>query len=81
MFTKEDDAPLPDVGISSTSEAPNIQVGRHGVMKHLQGLNPHKVIGPDEISLRFLKEMASPITPALTLIFQASLEHGQIPDE
>ena len=81
VFTKEDDAPLPDLGISSTPDAPNIQVGRNGVMKLLQGLKPHKATGPDEISSRFLKEMASPITPALTLIFQASLEQGQIPDE
>ena len=50
-------------------------------MKLLQGLKPHKATGPDEISSRFLKEMASPITPALTLIYQASLEQGQIPDE
>ena len=50
-------------------------------MKLLQGLKPHKAIGPDEISSQFLKEMASPITPALTLIYQASLEQGQIPDK
>ena len=81
VFTKEDDAPLPDLGISSTPDAPNIQVGGNGVMKLLQGLKPHKATGPDEISSRFLKEMASPITPALPLIFQASLEQGQILDE
>ena len=50
-------------------------------MKLLRGLKPHKATGPNEISSRFLKEMASPITPALTPIYQASLEQGQIPDE
>ena len=80
VFT-EDDSPIPNLGTSSTPDAPNIQVGRNGVMKLLRGLKPHKATGPDEISSRFLKEMASPITPALTLIYQASLEQGQIPDE
>ena len=77
MFRKEDDSPLADRGISSTPDASNIQIGKNGVMKLLQGLKPHKAIGPDEISTRCLKEMASPIA----LILQASLEQGQIPDE
>ena len=68
MFTEDDDSPLPDLGTSNTPDAPNIQVGRNGVRKLLQGLKPHKATGPDEISSRFLKEMASPITQALTLI-------------
>ena len=80
-FTEEGDSPIPNLGASSTPDAPNIQVGRNDVMKLLQGLKPHKVTGPDEISSWFLKEMASPITPALTLIYQASLEQGQIPDK
>ena len=83
VFTEEGDSPIiiPNLGTSSTPDAPNIQVGRNGVMQLLRGLKPHKATGPDAISSRFLKEMASPITPALTLIYQASLEQGQIPDE
>ena len=81
VFTEEGDSPFPNLGTSSTPDAPNIQVGRNGVMKLLRGLKPHKATGPDKISSLFLKEMASPITPALTLIYQASLEQGQIPDE
>ena len=38
-------------------------------------------VGPDGISTRFMKEMATPLTPALTLIFQASLNQGQTPDD
>ena len=79
VFTEEGYSPIRNLGISSTPDAPNIQVGRNGVMKLLRGLKPHKATGPDEISSRFLKEMSSPITPALTLIYQASLEQGQIP--
>jgi hypothetical protein len=36
---------------------------------------------PDEISTKFLKEMAAPVTPALTFIFQASLNQGQTPED
>jgi hypothetical protein len=31
--------------------------------------NQHKATGPDEISTKFMKEMAAPVTPALTFIF------------
>ena len=50
VFTEEGDSPIPNLGTSSTLDAPNIQVGRNGVMKLLQGLKPHKDTGPDEIS-------------------------------
>jgi hypothetical protein len=34
-----------------------------------------------EISTKFLKEMAAPVTPAFTFIFQASLNQGQTPED
>ena len=79
VFTKEDESPLSDLGTTITPFAPNIHVDR--MMKLLQGLKRHKATGPDEISSRLIKKMASPITPTLTFIFQALLEQGQIPDE
>ena len=36
-------------------------------------LNPNEASGPDNISVRLLKETSSEIAPALALIFQASL--------
>ena len=52
-----------------------------GVKKLLSNLDPHKAIGPDSIPSRFLKEYADEITPALTLIFQASLQQGEVPQD
>ena len=49
--------------------------------KLLKNLKPHKATGPDDISPRFLKEMAEPLTPVLTLIFSASLHQGKAPDD
>ena len=81
VFTREDHSSMPDLGESKYPEAPSINVNVNGVRKLLQGLNPHKATGPDTISSRFLKEMAHPLAPALTVIFQASLDQGKIPDD
>ena len=56
-------------------------IQNNGVKKILEGLNPHKASGSDEISSRFLKEMAPSISPALTLIFQASYDQGTVPTD
>ena len=45
----------------------------------MKGLNPHKATGPDSIPGRLLKETAKEITPALTFIFQASINQSKIP--
>jgi len=58
VFTKEDYSPLPDLGKSPFQDAPQIQVTSNGVLKLMQGLNPHKATGPDSISSQFLREMA-----------------------
>jgi len=81
VFTKEDSSPLPDLGKSPFPDAPQIQVTSNGVLKLMQGLNPHKATGPDSIFSQFLREMAHPLAPALALVFQASLDQGKIPDD
>jgi hypothetical protein len=58
------------------SPFPNLeQIQPNGIKSLLSTLNPLKATGPDNISGRFLKEL----TPALTLIVQASLHQGQVP--
>ena len=52
-----------------------IQIQPNGIKSLFSALNPYKATGPDNISGRFLKEL----TPALTLLFQASLHQGQGP--
>ena len=39
----------------------------------------HKATGPDNLPARFLNEVAREIAPALTVIFQASLNQGTLP--
>ncbi|KAI8511872.1 hypothetical protein Bbelb_109720 [Branchiostoma belcheri] len=47
----------------------------------LQGLNPSKASGPDQIPPWFLKLTASEIAPVLTNIFQNSLNTAEIPKD
>ena len=72
---------FPDLGPGIAASVPSLRISEKGVQKILKGLNPHKATGPDQISLRFLKEMASTIAPFLTLIYQASHDQGQTPDD
>ena len=45
----------------------------------VNGLNPHKAAGPDNISPRILKELADEITPILQRIFKRSYDTGVVP--
>ena len=69
------------MGESPYHTAPDITVTEKGVLKLLNGLNPHKASGPDEISTRFLKTTATVIAPILTVIFQSSIDQGKVPDD
>ena len=46
----------------------------------MQQLDYSKAYGPDKIPGRLLKETANELSPPLTLIFQASLKQGQLPN-
>ena len=51
------------------------------MVKQLQNLNPSKATGPDNIPSRVLKEFASEIAPYLCIIFQQSIDLGQVPND
>jgi hypothetical protein len=60
---------------------PDINITASGVLKLLRNINLHTATGSDTIPGRLLKELATEITPALTLIFKASLHQGKIPEQ
>ena len=73
---------MPEKGQSPYPDMPDIHIGEAGVLKLLNNINSHKAIGPDGIPARLLHEYyASYIAPALTKIFQISVNTGTIPDE
>ena len=44
-------------------------------------LDPCKACGPDNIPTRFLKEKAAELAPSFTLLYQASINQGRVPNE
>ena len=58
-----------------------IIINEQGVKTLLDRLKPLKATGPDNISARFLREFASEIAPAHSLIYQLSLQQGSLPKD
>ena len=57
----------------------DINITNTGVEKLLNNLNPHKAAGPDNIRPMVLKELASKISPILSIIYNVSIKAGEIP--
>ena len=47
----------------------------------LKQVDPYKATGPDGIPPRLLKEVANELSPCLTLVFNASLQQGKLPND
>ena len=60
---------------------PEIRVTVAGVERPLASLNPRKVAGPDQVPTRILKEHAATLAPVLQIIFQQSLDTGDVPED
>ncbi|KAK3085883.1 hypothetical protein FSP39_009995 [Pinctada imbricata] len=59
----------------------DINVTPQGIEKLLKKLDPSKACGPDEIRTRILKELAHEISPILCIIYQKSLDTGDVPND
>ena len=59
---------------------PDLAINEEGVLKLLQGIDPRKALGPDEIPCRLLSGLAGEIAPAFTKLFQQSYNDSTIPD-
>ena len=59
----------------------DIEIDQKGIEKLLKNLDPTKACGPDGLSPRVLKELASEIAPILTIIFTSSLRTGIVPQD
>ena len=68
VFTKEETSTIPSLGHSTHPDLARITVSEERVQKLLGGLEIHSAAGPDDIPARLLKECASELAPALTLI-------------
>ena len=57
----------------------DIVVTKEGGTKLLNGLNPSKALGPDELHPRALKELATESCPLFAHLFQQSVDSGVSP--
>ena len=73
--------PCPLCQAAHTQKMRSFTINNKGVLKLLKDLNPHKAQGSDAIPSLFLKGCAEEIAPALTLVYQASIQQGTIPDD
>ena len=83
VFTKSN---IPSDQIPSLENNPYpvitpLLIEENSVRLLLQNLDSHKAQGPDGIPARFLKETSNHIAPALTLIFNASIQQGKLPTD
>ena len=57
----------------------SLAINKNGVTKLLQNSKVSKAAGPDGLPNCVLQECASEISPALTAIFQKSVDSGELP--
>jgi len=81
VFTQEDTSHIPTIDGTPYPTMKPFTITTHGILQLLRGLDPHKAQGPDNIPTRLLKDFAFELAPAVTLLFQASLKQGTVPQD
>ena len=73
---------MPRLNRSSYTTMSHITIDTSGVDNVLGKPNPHKATGPDDaIPAHLLCQQSTEVAPALSFVFQMSLDTGQIPDD
>ena len=80
VFKKDDGRPLPNMD-GAYPEMSRINVTRNGVELLLKKLNPKKAVGPDRVPTCILKDHADIMSCILQVIYQKSLDTGNVPKD
>ena len=81
VFTIEDNSTLPAFPSRTSKSISSIMISEEKMLKVLLSLNKSKSPGPDTIHPRILKELAHEISYPLTILFNTTMKHGQIPKD
>ncbi|WAR07916.1 hypothetical protein MAR_017874, partial [Mya arenaria] len=81
VFTRDESNPQLDTSKISKSHILPLTITTKGFEKLLTGINTSKVLGPDKISNLVLKTCTKQIAPALSTIFQFSVDTGTLPSD
>ena len=82
VFSSPCDKEYPPADLSAEPNTLNsITVSKNGVLKLLLGINESKATGPDDIPGKLLKSCAHELHEVFTILFQKSLDLGEIPDD
>ena len=84
VFTKENMNNIPDFYPNEFSNGVSIsdlRVTPEAVAKKLKELDPSKAQGPDKIPARVLKELSNELAYPISVLFNTSLETGELPDD
>ena len=80
VFNKNEHTQVPLLGRSAPF-MDDIVDSKDGLIKFLIGLTPSKVLGPDELHHRVLKELATELGPVFAHLFQQSIDTREIPKD
>ena len=80
MFPVDDDASA-NTHLHDPSLPPilDVSISKQGIKKLLQGVDPRKASGPDQIPCCMLQELHEEINPVFTALFKNSYETGSLP--
>ena len=82
VFTKDDNTQqVPQLSNHVDTSIPPLHIAEEGVLKLLRNINVRKATGPDQLSNRAIEACATEATPAITAIFQRSVDTGELPKD
>ena len=84
VFTREDTHNMPTEETGSKTGGillKDIVITSAAVHDKLKGLNPNKAQGPDQIPPKILKELCVELSSPLSILFNLSIEKGQLPKD
>ena len=81
VFTKEDTDNVPTIPakIPPADNCTDVHVSIEEVKKKLSQINPNKAQGPDRVPAQILKELSEELALPLSILFNKSLETGELP--